>query len=73
MESFVLGPRRFIKRRADVVFAIYIYIRCTCKELFQRLMAPLVLKIGIHQEQTGRKGVRGGEEEGWSGGGRKLQ
>jgi hypothetical protein len=27
-----------------------------------------VLKIGIHQGQAGRKGVRGGEEEGWSGG-----
>jgi hypothetical protein len=39
-------------------------------ELFQRLVAPLVLKIGIHQGQAGRKGVRGGEEEGWS---RKLQ
>jgi hypothetical protein len=32
-------------------------------ELFQRLVAPLVLKIGIHQGQAGRKGVRGGEKE----------
>jgi hypothetical protein len=47
----------------------YIYSRCTiCMELFQRLVAPLVLKIGIHQGQARRKGVRGGEEEGWSGG-----
>jgi hypothetical protein len=37
-------------------------------ELFQRLVAPLALKIGSHQGQAGRKGVRGGEEEGWSGG-----
>jgi hypothetical protein len=37
-------------------------------ELFQRLVAPLVFKIGIHRGQAGRKGVRGGEEEGWSGG-----
>jgi hypothetical protein len=37
-------------------------------DLFQRLVVPLVLKIGIHQGQTGRKGVRGGEEVGWSGG-----
>jgi hypothetical protein len=35
-------------------------------ELFQRSVAPLVLKIGIHQGQTGRKGVRRGEEEGMS-------
>jgi hypothetical protein len=27
-----------------------------------------VLKFGIHQGQTGRKGVRRGEEEGMSGG-----
>jgi hypothetical protein len=47
----------------------YICSRCTCMELFQRLVAPLVLKFGIHHGQTGRKGVRGGEEEGWSGGG----
>jgi hypothetical protein len=46
----------------------YIYSRCTCIELFHWLVAPLVLKIGIHQGQTGRKGVRGGEEKGWSGG-----
>jgi hypothetical protein len=32
-------------------------------------VAPLVLKFCIHQEQTGRKGVRGGEEEGRRGGG----
>jgi hypothetical protein len=44
----------------------YMYSRCTCMELFQRLVAPLVFKIGIHQGQAGRKGVRGGEEEGWS-------
>jgi hypothetical protein len=50
----------------------YINSRCTCMELFRRLVAPLVLKFGIHQGQAGRKGVRGGEEEGWSGG-RKLQ
>jgi hypothetical protein len=37
-------------------------------ELFQRLVAPLVLKFGIHQGQAERKGVREGEEEGWSGG-----
>jgi hypothetical protein len=30
-------------------------------------VAPLVLKFGIHLKQAGRKGVRGGEEEGWSG------
>jgi hypothetical protein len=27
----------------------HIYGRCKCMELFQRLVAPLVLKIGIHQ------------------------
>jgi hypothetical protein len=32
-------------------------------ELFQRSVAPLVLKFGIHQGQTRRKGVRRGEEE----------
>jgi hypothetical protein len=37
-------------------------------ELNPLLVVPLVLKFGIHQEQAGRKGVRGGEEEGWSGG-----
>jgi hypothetical protein len=35
-------------------------------ELFQRSVAPLVLKFGIHQGQAGRKGVRRGEEEGMS-------
>jgi hypothetical protein len=29
-------------------------------------VAPLVLKFGIHLGLAGRKGVRGGEEEGWS-------
>jgi hypothetical protein len=29
-------------------------------------VAPLLLKFGIHQGQTGRKGVRRGEEEGMS-------
>jgi hypothetical protein len=43
---------------------LYIYSRCTCMELFQWLLAPLVLKFGIHQGQTGRKGVRRWEEEG---------
>jgi hypothetical protein len=33
----------------------------------EQLVAPLVLKFGIHQGQTGRKGVRRGEEEGKSG------
>jgi hypothetical protein len=32
-------------------------------ELFQRSVAPLVLKFGIHLVQAGRKGVRRGEEE----------
>jgi hypothetical protein len=36
-------------------------------ELFQLQVAPLVLKFGIHQGQTGRKGGRRGEEEGKSG------
>jgi hypothetical protein len=38
-------------------------------ELFQRLVAPLVLKFGIHQEQAGRKGVRRGRGRGkeWEG------
>jgi hypothetical protein len=35
-------------------------------ELFQRSVAPLMLKFGIHQEQAWRKGVRRGEEEGKS-------
>jgi hypothetical protein len=35
-------------------------------ELFQRSVAPIVLKFGILQEQAGRKGVRRGEEEGMS-------
>jgi hypothetical protein len=30
----------------------YIYSRCTCMELFQRSVAPLVLKFGIHQGQA---------------------
>jgi hypothetical protein len=34
--------------------------------LFQRSVAPLVLKFGIHQEQAWRKRVRRGEEEGMS-------
>jgi hypothetical protein len=44
----------------------YIYSRRTCMEFFQWSVAPLVLKFGIHQAQAWRKGVRGGEEEGWS-------
>jgi hypothetical protein len=44
----------------------YIYSRCTYMELFQRSVAPLLLKFGIHQGQTGRKGVRRGWEEGMS-------
>jgi hypothetical protein len=36
-------------------------------ELFQRLVAPLALNFGIHQEQAGREVVRRGEEEGKSG------
>jgi hypothetical protein len=32
-------------------------------ELFQRSVAPLVLKYGIHLGQAGRKGVRSGEEK----------
>jgi hypothetical protein len=35
-------------------------------ELFQRLVAPQVVRFGIHQEQAGRKAVRRGEEEGMS-------
>jgi hypothetical protein len=35
-------------------------------ELFQRSVAPLVLKFGIHQGQTRRKGVWRREEEGMS-------
>jgi hypothetical protein len=34
--------------------------------IFQRSVAPPVLKFGIHQGQTRRKGVRRGEEEGMS-------
>jgi hypothetical protein len=62
----VYHARRFYKRRADGVFAIqYIaVVQCTSMELFQRSVAPLVLKFGIHQEQAGRKGVRGGESKG---------
>jgi hypothetical protein len=46
---------------------LYIYSRCTYMELFQRSVAPLVLKFGFHQGQTRRKGVRRrGEEEGMS-------
>jgi hypothetical protein len=30
----------------------YIYSRCTYMELFQWLVAPLVLKFGIHQRQA---------------------
>jgi hypothetical protein len=46
----------------------YICSRCTCMELFQRSVAPLVFKFGIHQGQTGRMGVRRREEERMSGG-----
>jgi hypothetical protein len=60
-------PRRFYKRRADIVFVIHTAVVRTCMELFQRLVAPLVLKFGIHQEQAGRKGVSRREEEGTSG------
>jgi hypothetical protein len=35
-------------------------------ELFQRSVAPLAIKFGIHQGQTRRKGVRRGKEEGMS-------
>jgi hypothetical protein len=42
-------------------------------ELFQRLVAPLVLNMGIHLGQAGRKGVRGGEKKRDGVGGRKLQ
>jgi hypothetical protein len=35
-------------------------------ELSQWLVAPLVLRFGIHQEQAARKGVRREEEEGMS-------
>jgi hypothetical protein len=38
----------------------YIYIAVAHKELFQRSVAPLVAKFGIHQGHTGRKGVRRG-------------
>jgi hypothetical protein len=36
-------------------------------KLIQLPVAPLVLKYGIHLVQARRKGVRGVEEEGWSG------
>jgi hypothetical protein len=36
-------------------------------ELIQLLVALLVLKYDMHLGQAGRKGVRGGEEEGWIG------
>jgi hypothetical protein len=37
----------------EVVFAIYIaVVQCTCLELIQRSVAPLVLKFGIHQGQA---------------------
>jgi uncharacterized membrane protein len=49
----MLNTRRFYKRRADVVFAIYIAVVQTWSSV-----APLVLKFGIHQEQAWRKGVR---------------
>jgi hypothetical protein len=37
---------------------LYIYSRCTCKELFQRSVAPLVVKFGIWT------GIEKGNEEG---------
>jgi hypothetical protein len=33
-------------------------------ELFQRSVAPQVIKFGIHQEHAGRKGMRRVEKEG---------
>jgi hypothetical protein len=47
----------------------YIYGLCTKYIHGANLLpvAPLVLKFGIHLGEAGRKGVRGGEEEGWSG------
>jgi hypothetical protein len=45
----------------------YIYGLCTSMELNPPPVAPLVLKFGIHLRQAGRKGMRGGEEEGTSG------
>jgi hypothetical protein len=38
----------------------YIYGICTSMDLISLPTAPLVLKIGIHQGQAERKGVRGG-------------
>jgi hypothetical protein len=69
--GYEVSSRRFYKRRKDVVFAIYEYmaiVQCTSMELNPLPIAPLVFKFGIHLGKAGRKGVRGGEEEGWSGG-----
>jgi hypothetical protein len=60
------APRRFYKRRADVVFAIYIAVVQNIHGAFPAISGAsknIVLKFGIHQEQSGRKGVRRGEEE----------
>jgi hypothetical protein len=46
---------------------LYIEPLYTSLELFQLKVAPLVLEIGIHQGQTGRKGVSRREEDGKSG------
>jgi hypothetical protein len=56
-------PRRFYKRREDVVFAINM-VFVQSMELIPLLVAPLVLKFGIHLGQAGRKGVRGGRGKG---------
>jgi hypothetical protein len=68
LKETTLGTLKEVLQKESGGRLCYIYSRCTCMELFQRLVAPLVLKIGIHQGQAGRKGVRGGEEEEWSGG-----
>jgi hypothetical protein len=44
-------PRNLYKRRADVVFAIHIYIAVVYPWRFPAtIVAPLVLRFGIHQE-----------------------
>jgi hypothetical protein len=61
----VIIPRRFYKRRKDVVFAIQYIWPWFIHGAYPAIpTAPLVLKFGIHQLRTGReKGSERGDRK----------
>jgi hypothetical protein len=68
-------PRRFYKRRADVVFAIYVYSRCTMymHGAFPEISGASSVK-NWHPPRTDReKGSERGRGKGTEWEGRKLQ